>query len=33
MTGHLPGGETRFVANGSHGHEGRPAILEDPSPR
>jgi hypothetical protein len=22
MTGHLPGGEARFVAEGSHGHEG-----------
>jgi hypothetical protein len=24
MTAHLPGGETRFVAKGSHGHEGTP---------
>jgi hypothetical protein len=23
-TAHLPGGETRFVAKGSHGHEGAP---------
>ena len=24
MTGHPPGGEARFVAKGSHGHEGAP---------
>ena len=24
MTAHLPGGEARFVAEGSHGHEGTP---------
>jgi len=24
MTAHQPGGETRFVATGSHGHEGTP---------
>ena len=24
MTAHLPGGEARFVAEGSHGHEGAP---------
>ena len=24
MTDHLPGGEARFVAEGSHGHEGAP---------
>jgi hypothetical protein len=23
-TAHLPGGETRFVAKSSHGHEGAP---------
>ena len=23
-TAHLPGGETRFIAKGSHGHEGAP---------
>jgi hypothetical protein len=24
MTAHPPGGEARFVAQGSHGHEGAP---------
>jgi len=33
MTAHPPGGEARFVAKGSHGHEGAPAKLEDPSLR
>jgi pentatricopeptide repeat protein len=33
MTAHLPGGKARFVAKGSHGHEGAPGILEDPCPR
>jgi hypothetical protein len=33
MTDHLPGGEARFVAKGSHGHEGAPGNTRRSEPR
>jgi hypothetical protein len=33
MTAHPPGGEARFVAKGSHGHEGAPRSTRGSEPR